>query len=120
MVSVTGCGGYRLCPPHCYLPSWIFRPSACSALYFSIFREDVAESIIPWYAWYHKPSTVASSEIESIAALIPNRLNVLSQYLLSGKWAEYDFTNMEHMTMQEPHYIGGGEQYAKKNDRRVL
>ena len=86
----------------------------------SIFSEDVSESIIAWYAWYHKPSTVPATEIENIAALIPKRLDVLSQYLLSGKWAEYNVTHMEVTAMQEPHYIGGEEHYAKLFDHMDL
>ena len=60
-----------------------------------------------------------ASEIENIAALIPNRLNVLSQYLLSGKWAEHNVTHLEVTTMQEPHYIVGGEHYAKLFDHMI-
>ena len=47
---------------------------------------------------------------------MPNRLNVLSQYLLSGKWEEYNVTHMEVTTMQEPHYIVGWEHFAKLLD----
>ena len=57
-----------------------------------------------------------ASEIENIAALIPNRLNVLSQYLLSGKWAEHNVTHLEVTTMQEPNYIVGWEHFAKLLD----
>ena len=88
--------------------------------YFSIFSEDVSETVTAWYAWYHKPSTVPASEIENIAALIPSRLDVLSQYLLSRKWAEYNSNNKEVMTLHEPHYIGGWERYEKLFSSMVL
>ena len=65
---------------------------------FYIFSEDIAETITAWYAWYYKPITVPASEIENIASLIPGRLDVLSQYLLNRKWAEYNVTNLEVMT----------------------
>ena len=78
---------------------------------FYFFSEDIAETTVAWYAWYYKPITVPASEIENIASLIPGRLDVLSQYLLNRKWAEYNVTNLEVMT--DPHYIAGWDQDRK-------
>ena len=75
-------------------------------LQISDYSEDVSETITAWYAWNYKPTTVPESDINTIDALIPNRLNVLSEYFLNQKWAKTNADLIKENNMKEPHVIG--------------
>ena len=45
--------------------------------------EDVAESVVPWYAWRFSSSRVDSAIIAKIASAIPARLELLTSLLTS-------------------------------------
>jgi len=48
--------------------------------------EDVAESLVPWYAWKYSADRFQAATINTIAATIPNRLRLFTELFASERF----------------------------------
>ena len=44
-------------------------------------REDIAESVLTWLAFRHRPSRIQQTDINKIGSTIPNRIQYFDQNL---------------------------------------
>ena len=70
------------------------------------FSEDVAESVIPFYAWYNQ-SPISENDMQKIVEVMPKRLEFLLHFISNFK---IHFNEIKFFD-EEPHVIGGGQFY---------
>ena len=73
------------------------------------FSEDVAESVIPFYAWYNQ-SPISENDMQKIVEVMPKRLEFLLKFISNWK-IHFNEVNEVRFIDEVPHVIGGGRFY---------